>query len=387
MISSRAELGTRGDQSGRPGATFADVWLLTGGAGYIGSHVSREFARHGIEHVVLDDLSTGFRHYVPDGVPFVDGSAADPSVVDGVFSRFPIRGVMHVAGLKYAGQSVLEPMRFYDANYASTRVLIEAVGSVGVDRFVLSSSCSWYGTPDQEMVTEVSPAKPESPYGQSKVMSEWVLRAVARTRPELRQVSLRYFNVVGSGDSSLIDHSPYNLFPRVFRALSEGTRPTVFGADYPTPDGTCIRDYVHVQDVAAAHVLLASVLDDGPAPSEVYNVGTGRGESVLDVITEIAAHARLPVDPEVLPRRAGDPARIVGSAQRLRDELGWTAQHDLASMVSTAWDAWTHGRGSEYSAPGPTAGGIRCSVGTPPMTSIRDLNPPARTRPEPRSAL
>ena len=322
------------------GAMVTAVWLLTGGAGYIGSHVVREFARHGIAHVVLDDLSTGFRDYVPEEIPFVHGSAVDPKVVGELFAQFPIRGVMHLAGLKYAGQSVLEPTRFYDANYTSTRVLVDAAGEAGVDRFVLSSSCSWYGTPDREIVTEDSPAQPESPYGQSKVMSEWLLRAVARTRPELRQVSLRYFNVVGSGEPSLVDRSPYNLFPRVFSALAEGVRPTVWGSDYPTPDGTCIRDYVHVQDVAEAHVLLARVLDAGPAPSDVYNIGTGHGASVLEVISAVGAHAGLDIDPEILPRREGDPARIVGSARRLQDELGWAARHDLASMVSTAWDAW-----------------------------------------------
>ena len=316
------------------------MWLLTGGAGYIGSHVSREFTRNSIEHLVLDDLSTGFRDYVPAAVPFVHGSAADPAVVGEIFAKFPLQGVMHVAGLKYAGQSVLEPIRFYDANYTSTRVLLDAAVDAGVDRFVLSSSCSWYGTPAEEIVTEDSPAQPESPYGQSKVMSEWLLRAVARTRPDLRQVSLRYFNVVGSGHPALVDRSPYNLFPRVFTALTSGDRPTVWGADYPTPDGTCIRDYVHVQDIAEAHVRLAQVLDTGPPPSDVYNVGTGLGASVLDVINAIAAHTGLPVDPEILPRREGDPARIVGSAQRLRDELDWTARHDLASMVASAWEGW-----------------------------------------------
>ena len=317
------------------------MWLLTGGAGYIGSHVVREFARHGIDHVVLDDLSTGHRDYVPDDVPFVFGSAADPALVESVFEQFPVSGVMHVAGLKYAGQSVLEPIRFYDANFTSTRVLLDAAVASGVDRFVLSSSCSWYGTPDMEIVTEDSPAQPESPYGQSKVMSEWLLRSVARTVPALRQVSLRYFNVVGSGDSALVDRSPYNLFPRVFDALTNGAPPTVWGTDYPTPDGTCIRDYVHVEDIAEAHVLLAQVLEAGTAPSDVYNVGTGEGASVLEVIAAIANYARLDVQPELLPRRAGDPARIVGSALRLQDELGWTARHDLASMVSTAWDAWS----------------------------------------------
>ena len=326
--------------AGSAGAKLTSVWLLTGGAGYIGSHVVREFLQRGINHVILDDLSTGFRDYVPDDVPFVRGSASDPAVVDSVFESFPIRGVMHLGGLKYAGQSVFEPTRFYDANYSSTRVLLDASAKAGVSRLVLSSSCSWYGTPDREIVDEDNLAVPESPYGRSKVMSEWLLRDVARIRPELRQVSLRYFNVAGSGDPRLIDRSPYNLFPRVFSALTEGTRPKVFGDDYPTPDGTCIRDYVHVEDVAEAHVLLARVLENGPAPSQVYNVGTGQGASVLEVIGAIGAYSGLPIEPEILPRRPGDPARIVGSAQRIQDELGWSARHDLSSMVSTAWDAW-----------------------------------------------
>ncbi|MGD9695419.1 MAG: UDP-glucose 4-epimerase GalE [Thermoleophilia bacterium] len=318
------------------------TWLLTGGAGYIGSHIVLAFQRAGTPVVVLDDLSTGFRGYVPDDVPFVEGSVTDPAAVARAIDDHGVTGVVHLAGLKYAGVSVEQPLLFFRQNVTGMQVLLEAVAERGIDRFLLSSSASWYGTPDAEVVDEDAPPRPESPYGQSKVVSEWLLRDLAVVRPTLRQTSLRYFNVVGSGPPHLADHSPHNLFPKVFRALSRGEAPSVNGIDYPTPDGSCVRDYVHVVDLADAHVAAAHHLATGAPVAPAYNVGRGEGASVLEVIGAMLRVAGVDVEPEIRPRRAGDPARIVGAVDRIAADLGWTARLDLDEMVESAWEAWQH---------------------------------------------
>ena len=324
------------------------TWLLTGGAGYIGSHIALAFRDAGADVVVLDDLSTGFRSYVPEDVPFVDGSVADPAAVARALDEHPVTGVVHLAGLKYAGVSVQEPLAFYRANVTGIQVLLEAVAERGIDRFLLSSSASWYGTPDAEIVDEETEPRPESPYGQTKVISEWLLRDLAAVRPGLRHTSLRYFNVVGSGPAHLADHSPHNLFPKVFRALSRGEAPVVNGDDYPTPDGTCVRDYVHVVDLADAHLVAARHLESGRPAAPAYNVGRGVGSSVLEVLDAMRRLTGIEFEPEVRGRRPGDPARIIGAVDRIARDLDWHARHDLDDMVSSAWAAWqyqleTHG--------------------------------------------
>lgn len=318
------------------------TWLLTGGAGYIGSHIALAFRDAGVPVVVLDDLSTGYRSYVPDDVPFVDGSVTDPVAVAQALDAHRITGVVHLAGLKYAGVSVDEPLMFFRQNVTGIQVLLEAVAERGIDRFLLSSSSSWYGTPDVELVGEDTPPRPESPYGESKVISEWLLRDVARTRPSMRQTSLRYFNAVGSGPPHLADHSPHNLFPKVFRALGTGERPLIFGDDYATPDGTCIRDYVHVVDLADAHLKVALHLEAGGPVAPAYNIGRGVGSSVREVMSAIRRITEVEVEPEVRPRRPGDPARIVGAVDRIATDLGWSARHGLDAMVESAWAAWRH---------------------------------------------
>ena len=316
------------------------TWLLTGGAGYIGSHIVLAFQEAGTDVVVLDDLSTGYRDFVPDGVPFVEGSVTDPDAVAYAIGGHAVTGVMHLAGLKYAGVSVREPLRFYRQNVTGMQVLLEAVEQRGIDRFVFSSSASWYGTPTSELVTEDAPARPESPYGQTKVASEWLLRDLAVVRPSLRQTSLRYFNVVGSGPVHLTDRSPHNLFPRVFGALTRGERPVVNGIDYPTPDGSCVRDYVHVSDVAEAHVIAARRLDEGEPCADAYNIGRGEGSSVLEVLAAMRRGTGIDLEPQVAPRRPGDPARIVGAVDRIAADFGWRASRDLDDMVASAWAAW-----------------------------------------------
>ncbi|SDI99481.1 UDP-galactose 4-epimerase [Frankineae bacterium MT45] len=316
------------------------TWLVTGGAGYIGSHVLIAFAEAGTPTVVLDDLSSGFRDYVPDDVPFVEGSITDADAVAHVLDEYGVTGVVHLAGVKYAGQSVSQPLHFYRQNVTGMQVLMEAVMARQIRRFVLSSSASYYGTPDLELVDEQEPPRPQSPYGESKVISEWLLRDCAVVDPLLRHTSLRYFNVVGSGPEFRADHSPYNLFPMVFRALAAGETPRINGGDYATPDGTCVRDYIHVVDLAQAHVTAARNLESDGVCAPAYNVGRGAGSSVREVMDTIARVTGLDFTPIVQPRRPGDPARIVGSVAAIQRDLGWQASHDLDDMVSSAWAAW-----------------------------------------------
>jgi UDP-glucose 4-epimerase len=316
------------------------TWLLTGGAGYIGSHIIAAFAGAGVPIVVLDDLSTGYREYVPGDVPLVEGSVSDPAAVATALDEHGVSGVVHLAGLKYAGVSVAEPLMFYRENVTGMQVLLEAIVERRIGRLLFSSSASWYGTPDLDIVGEDTPPAPESPYGESKVISEWLLRDVARVQPWLRQSSLRYFNVCGSGPPELADHSPHNLFPKVLRAMTRGEAPVVNGGDYPTPDGTCVRDYIHVVDLADAHLRAALHLDSDAPIAPAYNVGRGVGSSVLEVISTMRRITGIDLEPEIRERRPGDPARIVGAVDRIAADLGWTARYGLEEMVSSAWAAW-----------------------------------------------
>lgn len=337
------------------------TWLLTGGAGYIGGHIVRAFREAGMDLVVLDDLSTGFRGHVPADVPFVEGSVTDPQAVARALDH-GVTGVVHLAGLKYAGMSVERPLMFFRENVTGMQVLLEAVAERGIDRFVFSSSASWYGTPPVELVDEDEPPRPESPYGQSKVIGEWLLRDLAAVTPGLRHTSLRYFNVVGSGTPEIADHSPFNLFPRVMRALSAGERPVVFGTDYPTPDGSCVRDYVHVVDLADAHLVAARRLDEGLPTAPAYNVGRGEGSSVLEVLGAIRRVTGIDREPEVRERRPGDPARIVGAVDRIAADFGWRARYDLDDMIESAWEAWQH-QMRVHGGPPPDGGRLLTRLG------------------------
>jgi UDP-glucose 4-epimerase len=313
------------------------TWLVTGGAGYIGAHVVRALQASGRQVTVLDDLSSGHRAFVPDTARFVLGSITDAAAVADALGQ--VDGVVHLAGYKYAGESVKRPLHTYQQNVTGTAVLLEQVAALGVPAFVFSSSAACYGTPDVDVVTEATPVLPESPYGETKLIGEWLLRDVARVS-DLRHTSLRYFNVVGSGFDDLYDTSPHNLFPLVLRALTAGQTPTVFGTDYPTPDGSCVRDYVHVQDLALAHVAAADALESGRPLEPVYNLGSGDGLSVLQIMDAVRRVTGIDFAPELAARRPGDPARIVASGESAARDLGWTMRHDIDDMVSSAWRAW-----------------------------------------------
>ena len=314
------------------------TWLVTGGAGYIGAHVVRAFSEQGIKAVILDDLSSGHASFIPAGTPFVQGSILDGDLVLSTLRRFDITGVVHVAGFKYAGVSVQRPLHTYAQNVTGTLSLLAAMEEAGVSRIVFSSSAAVYGTPDTDMVTESTAKNPESPYGESKLIGEWLLRDQGVAQ-QLAHTSLRYFNVVGSGYPDVYDTSPHNLFPLVFDALLDGRTPRINGNDYPTPDGTCVRDYIHVADLALSHVAAARRLDAGEPIEPVYNLGSGDGVSVGEIMTAMREVTGIEFEPEIAPRRVGDPARIVASGELAARDLNWTMRHTLSEMVRSAWSA------------------------------------------------
>lgn len=313
-------------------------WLVTGGAGYIGSHVTKALLEADLRPVVIDDLSSGHAGFVPAGVPFVEASILDEAAVADTLRSHEVEGVIHLAGFKYAGVSVSRPLHTYDQNVTGTVHLLRAMETVGVRCLVFSSSAATFGTPDVDLVTETTPTGPESPYGESKLIGEWLIADVARASG-LRHTSLRYFNVVGSGSPSLYDTSPHNLFPLVFDALVEGRVPHINGTDYPTPDGTCVRDYVHVSDLAHSHVVAARRLLAGDALEAVYNLGSGDGASVRQIMDTVRDVTGIDFEPEIRDRRAGDPARIVASGELAARDLDWEMRHDLREMVRSAWEA------------------------------------------------
>lgn len=314
-------------------------WLVTGGAGYIGSHVVQSFLDAGITPVVIDDLSSGHADFVPEGVAFVEGSILDTNLVTGTLREHDCVGVVHLAGFKYAGVSVMEPLHTYDQNVTGTVSLLRAMQAAGVHNYVFSSSASVYGTPDVDLVTEDTPTGPESPYGQTKLIGEWLAADMAAVDPEWRYTNLRYFNVVGSGSDALYDTSPHNLFPIVFDALLDGRTPKIFGDDYATPDGTCVRDYVHVADLAISHVAAAQAMAAGRDLQGAYNLGSGDGSSVAEIMAAIARVTGIDFIPEVAPRRPGDPARIVANGDAAARDLDWQMRNSLDQMVASAWSA------------------------------------------------
>lgn len=312
--------------------------LVTGGAGYIGSHVVRAFRLAGLDCCVVDDLSSGHRDFIPADVELIDRSILDTDHLAKAMVENQVDAVVHLAGFKYAGVSVQRPLHTYEQNVQGTVSLLTAMGEADVDAIVFSSSAATYGTPDVDIVTEQTPTAPESPYGETKLIGEWLLRDAERAHG-LRHTSLRYFNVVGSAVPDLYDTSPHNLFPLVIEALMEDRTPRINGVDYPTPDGTCVRDYIHVADLADAHVVAAQKLLAGDTLEPVYNLGSGDGVSVRQIMTAVAAATGIDFEPEIADRRPGDPARIVAAGDLAARDLGWTMRHSIDDMVSSAWEA------------------------------------------------
>src|SRR5438270_3651657 len=312
--------------------------LVTGGAGYIGSHTVRQLRRRGDDVVVLDNLEFGHRDAVAD-TPLVVGDIGDRDLVTDVLSRYRVDSVVHFAAYKAAGESFENPGRYFANNVSATATLLDAAQRVSVRRFVFSSSCSVYGTPDRTPVDEDAPIRPESPYGESKALVERMLHWFDRTLG-LRYVSLRYFNAAGAAmDGSLGEDwsVTLNLIPLAMKALLGMAPPLrVFGTDYPTADGTAIRDYIHVDDLADAHLRALDHLDRGGS-STALNVGTGVGSSVHQVLVAAERAAGRPVPAVDSPRRPGDPVALWADNTRARETLGWEARYGLDEIVSSAW--------------------------------------------------
>jgi UDP-glucose 4-epimerase len=319
------------------------TWLITGGAGYIGAHVVRAMTEAGERTVVYDDLSTGIAERVPDGVPLVVGSTLDGERVVRALRDHRVTGVIHLAAKKQVGESVDRPLHYYRENVEGLRVLLAAVTETRVPSFVFSSSAAVYGMPsaarDGALVTEDTPCAPMSPYGETKLAGEWLVRATGRATG-LATASLRYFNVAGAAAPELADAGVFNVIPMIFERLTAGEPPRVFGDDYPTPDGTCVRDYVHVMDLAEAHVATARALEAAPGRELTLNIGRGEGVSVREMIDRVNAVTGRTLPPVVAPRRPGDPASVVASAARIATELGWKAKHDVQDMITSAWEGW-----------------------------------------------
>ena len=314
------------------------TWMLTGGAGYIGAHIVRAFDAAGLPVVVLDDLSTGIRENVSADVPFVQASVGDSEAVRAALREHGVTGVLHLAAKKSVAESVEKPLLYWDENVGGMRSLLQSCVDEGVDRILFSSSAAVFGNPPVDFVTEETPVAPMSPYGETKLIGEWMLRDLAAATG-LRWAALRYFNVAGTGAPELADRSVTNLVPMTFRALTAGRNPQLFGDDYDTRDGSCVRDYIHVVDLAEAHAAAARRLDESDL-GEVFNVGRGEGITVKEVFDTVREVTGIDFTVDVVGRRAGDAPSYFADASKIRDLLGWQARLDLRDMVSSAWTAW-----------------------------------------------
>ncbi|MER6347081.1 UDP-glucose 4-epimerase GalE [Streptomyces sp. NPDC001595] len=316
------------------------TWLITGGAGYIGAHVARAMAEAGERVVALDDLSTGAPARLPADIPLVRGSSLDGELLKRVLGEHEVTGVVHLAARKQVAESVAQPTRYYAENVGGLATLLDAAAAAGVRRFLFSSSAAVYGNPDVDLITEDTACAPVNPYGETKLAGEWLVRAAGRAHG-IATVCLRYFNVAGAAAPELADTGVFNVVPMVFDRLTRGEAPRIFGDDYPTPDGTCVRDYIHVADLAEAHLAAARRLSAGDAAGDLtVNIGRGEGVSVRELVTligEVTGDGRPAL---VEPRRPGDAPRAVACAERAAVELGWTARRGVREMVESAWEGW-----------------------------------------------
>ncbi|WP_194784514.1 UDP-glucose 4-epimerase GalE [Actinomyces haliotis] len=316
--------------------------LVAGGAGYIGAHVVRLLLERGEEVIVVDDLSYGTPERV-EGATLVELDVASGSAVETLTDLMERRGVtavIHFAARKQVGESVARPAWYYQQNVGGLANMLLAMDQARVEQMIFSSSAAVYGMPPVEVVPEDIDCRPINPYGETKLIGEWMM-ADAERAWGLRWAGLRYFNVAGAGWDDLGDMATLNLIPMVLERLANGETPKIFGTDYPTPDGTCVRDYIHVKDLAAAHIAALDYLAGGQEMTDhVFNVGTGKGSSVREVVSKVIASTGLDREPEELDRRAGDPPQLIGDASRIGRVLGWTPEHDLDDIVSSSFTAW-----------------------------------------------
>lgn len=317
--------------------------LVVGGAGYIGAHVVRLLLQRGDEVVVADDLSYGLPSRV-EGAEVVEIDVATDGAVQVLADLMESRGVtavIHFAARKQVGESVERPTWYYQQNIGGLANVMAAMEQARVDQMIFSSSAAVYGMPPIEVVPEDTECHPINPYGETKLIGEWMMANCERAWG-LRWAGLRYFNVAGAGWDDLGDMATLNLIPMVMDRLVKGESPKIFGDDYPTYDGTCVRDYIHVRDLATAHIAALDYLASGEEMAEhVFNVGTGEGASVREVVAKIlAVTGKTDVEPEVLPRRAGDPAQLIGNATRITEVLGWKAEYNLDDIITSSFTSW-----------------------------------------------
>ena len=314
--------------------------LVTGGAGYIGSHVVRLLLEQGQKVVVIDNLSSGLTSRIGDA-KLVELDLAAEKATDALTALMraeQVTAVIHLAARKQVGESVLKPEWYFEQNIGGMAHLLEAMHETVVDRLVFSSSAATYGMPDTDFVKEDFDCKPINPYGQTKLIGEWMAANAARSWG-LRAVNLRYFNVAGAGWPDLADTAVMNLVPIVFAALDAGKSVKVFGDDYGTADGSCVRDYVHVLDLAEAHIAALGYLDRDSRQHSTFNVGSGKGASVFEVLAEIKNVSAIDFAIDVEPRRPGDPPSLCAAVSRIKNELGWVAKRDLHEIIESAWAA------------------------------------------------
>jgi UDP-glucose 4-epimerase len=321
------------------------TWLITGGAGYIGAHVVESTTASGRNVVVLDDLSTGIVNRLNSRVPLAQTSLQNVSDLERVFADAEITGVLHLAAKKRVGESVERPDYYWQENVLGLQNLLDAMKRHDVKNFVFSSSAAVYGQPDfpvGTLITEETPCAPINPYGATKLEGEVLSRTMAESEG-LKVASLRYFNVAGAGRRELGDQYIFNLVPIVFDALERGEQPMVFGDDYNTSDGSCIRDYVHVQDLAEAHVAAMDFVEISEPGFTPINIGTGTGASVFEVLSMIEDVTGIKISPIHADRRAGDPPALVADVSKAKEILNWSSTRDLRDIVTSAWDAWQLG--------------------------------------------
>ena len=315
--------------------------LVLGGAGYIGSHTALELVKAGNEVVIADNLVTGYRKAIPEGAKFYEGDLRDSDFLDNLFHQENIDAVIHFAAYSLVGESVTNPLKYYDNNLYGTKVLLEAMVKNNVDKIVFSSTAATYGEPENIPILETDRTCPTNPYGETKLAMEKMFKWTAEAHG-LRYVSLRYFNACGADESGTIGeaHNPESHLIPLILQVPNGKRETIsiYGTDYDTPDGTCIRDYIHVTDLAQAHILAVQYLNNG-GESDIFNLGNGVGYSVREVIETARKITGHPIPATESSRRAGDPARLVASSEKAKKILGWKPVHDsLEEIISSAWN-------------------------------------------------
>ena len=315
--------------------------LVLGGAGYIGSHTALELVKAGNEVVIADNLVTGYRKAIPEGAKFYKGDLRDSDFLDNLFHQEKIDAVIHFAAYSLVGESVTNPLKYYDNNLYGTKVLLEAMVKNNVGKIVFSSTAATYGEPENIPILETDRTCPTNPYGETKLAMEKMFKWTAEAHG-LRYVSLRYFNACGADESGTIGeaHNPESHLIPLILQVPNGKRETIsiYGTDYDTPDGTCIRDYIHVTDLAQAHILAVQYLNNG-GESDIFNLGNGVGYSVREVIETARKVTGHPIPATESSRRAGDPARLVASSEKAKKILGWKPVHDsLEEIIASAWN-------------------------------------------------